>query len=140
MNKLLRLLGISAVALAVIAGCKEYRTEYSEVKHENAIVTSKDPGGNFIGFGASIGNPGLGMLMSDHKEITFDGDIDFRVDLKNINRQGLYDIFNVGDLADVTYRNRFLSAYNGLNKDGQKELIEKRFIEHEFIDAQPIKN
>ena len=130
MNKLLRLLGVCTIALVTLSGCREYRTEYSEVKHESAHISGKryDPGTSGIIL------PDSGAFFPRKYWITFDGNIDF-----NVNNKNLYNKFNQGDLADVSYREMYKSIYDDINKDGQKELLKRELDGYKFIDAQPIK-
>jgi len=137
MNKLQRLLGVGAIALASITGCK-YQTEYSKIKHEIATVTLREhqDATNSIGFGVAIGNPGAGLAMSHGERyyIFFDGEIDFE-----INNKDIFNRFNKGDSAYITYKEIDLLRFKNVSRGGIRKLFKKAFFDYEFVDAQPKK-
>ena len=151
MNKLQRLLGIGAIGLATmgLGGCNNWsKIEYSSIKHENAVVVSKNhipsetrstvgiaitnsKGGFGIGAnGAGFGIGGLNFSSETDPEqnyITFDGNIDFR-----LNNKKLFNSFNLGDLVDISYTEEYKAFYD------LGDLIRREFRGYEFVDAQPV--
>lgn len=138
--------GIGASCL--LSGCQEYRTEYSETKHEEAVVTSKkhmsedDQLGTGLVLGTAMGDIGsglcLGVAMSDdeHNYITFKGsNVVFKRDSKKLFRR-----FNLNDVTDVTYKRRYETTYDDINNDGKKEIVNRTSKGYKFLDAQLITN
>jgi hypothetical protein len=128
------LASILAASFLFLGGCKEYRTQYSEVKQEDAVVTER------YHRSARMHPVMVGKVRSfvHHPAInrtTFDGVVDF-----TINSRELYERFNEKDNALVFYRESYRETYEDINKDGQKELINKEFSGFEFIDAQKSTN
>ncbi len=114
-------LGVS-LAANLFGGCKEHRTEYSEPKHQEAVVGYK--------YFSPSRMKGAGILRNFY--IRFEGPVDFEVyDSK------IYERFNEKDKADVSYREVFKSTWDDTDGDGKKELLEKKLVKYEFIDAQP---
>ncbi len=151
LNKIL----FGGLTLLGLVSCREYKTEYSDVKHENAIVSSKNyiPSKSKIEVGLilnpTILNPNLTMSgklgytfggftfakkNSPAKyEIAFDGKIRFELDDRI-----MFDRFHSNDQADVSYRELYSLIYDDTNNDGTNELVQRFFMDAEFIDAQPI--
>jgi hypothetical protein len=123
---------ILAAGLSVISliGCKETRTELSDIIHEDAKVTSKYHRNSFYQ-PIIIGKMVTGYPRSEINKITFDGLVDFEVDNKEI-----YSKFKEGDIADISYRESYELTFEDLDKDGIKEQTEKIFTGYEFVDAQ----
>ena len=128
MNRLQRLLGIGAIALATITGCKEYRTEYSEIKHGNASVE--------LHYHRPYMHVGGGRLfIRSHPaqyHVKFSGDVNFEINNKNIFNR----FKDKSSLVDVSYREIYFSVYDDTDRDGQKELIKRKLQGYEFVDAQ----
>lgn len=128
MKTLTKLFLIGALALELF-GCKEYKTEYSEIKQENTVVSQKYHRGAW----SQPTRIGKITSMIHHPAInrtTFDGDIDFVV-----NGREIYERFNEKDSAIVSYRERYELVYDDINKDGKKELIQRNFENYEFVGA-----
>ncbi len=149
-------IGILAVASLGIGACSEYKTEYSEIKHETAIVTlhkyvpektetdigvsiTNHEGG--FGFGTNGFGYGLGGMnvvtgtTPEKYEVVFSGKVDFEVDNKEI-----FDRFKLEDKADVSYQEVYGAVYEYNEDTIEKEkLLERKFLENKFVDAQPIK-
>ncbi len=148
MKNLLRVLGLGVLLLT---GCKKYKIE-ENIKQETAVVSYKKTPSHLSyidvdlaltnkdgGFGVGINGIGFGIggynfsFEKKHEEynITFDGAIDFI-----LNNKEIFDRFNVGDTADVTYLEKYLSIYDDLDKDGTKEMVKRALLTPQFIDAQ----
>jgi hypothetical protein len=129
--------GILSAAL-LMAGCKEYKTEYSEVMHENATVASMYHEDNWIQMMPVMIGDNVGIIPISHPEInwiTFDGQVDFDIDNEEI-----FNRFNKNDSADISYREIYRTVYDDGDGDGKKELLEKKIRGYYFIDAQRPKN
>ncbi len=143
MNKLQKFLGIGVLALG-LAGCKEQTIdyEYSNIKHERAVVTYKNE---------SRGLRWIGRMsyLYERYEITFKGKIEFELE-----DEEMYGKFNSNDIADVSYREVYtsLSTYDDTNNSGTNCLIEKKFVDsnseftekkcvsgYDFVDARLIR-
>ena len=129
MKNLKRIL-FGGLMLLGLAGCKEYKTEYSDVKHEDALVSYKKHRNSYI---AQLNEQRT--YHPEEYEIVFDGKIRFVLDNKEMFKR-----FNSNDQADVSYREKYRLILDDTNKDGTNELIQKNFMDAEFIDAQPITN
>ncbi len=105
--------------LLCLTGCKEYVTEYSKLKHEEAEVVDKRTGFHYpSGY---------------YYNITFKGDM-----YLTINNEGIYDIFNLNDKADLSYREIYQVTLEDIDKDGRKEVTERKFLDYIFVDAVPV--
>lgn len=71
-------------------------------------------------------------IIEKKNKITFSGKINFNLDNKEV-----YNKFNLGDSAEVSYREIYLTTFDDLDKDGKKEQIGKVLEGYQFIDAQP---
>lgn len=120
MNRLQKILSVGAILLTVGA-CKEYVTEYSKIKHEDAEVVNRITGFNYP--------------LNSYYNTTFRGKIYFVIDDREI-----YNRFNLNDSADVNYREVYRTTLEDTDKDGKKEVIDRKFIGYQFIDAVPIDN
>lgn len=139
MNKLQRRLGIGLLALGLLAGCREYKREYSEIKHEDAVVSKMNytKGHNNLEIVWKFYEERLELRNVYHpekNEIAFDGKVDFELDDRII-----FDRFEkVGDSADVSYKEIHWKTYN---YDGKTRYLEKDDIQgYEFVDAVRSKN
>lgn len=110
----------------LLGGCDENIKEYSEIKHKEAIVTSHRDSWIQLVDQNFITHPDMYIMTSINKGI------EFRVeDIKFLNR------FRLNDSVEVGYREVYNSRYKNIDKDGKKELIERRLIGYEFLNAQP---
>jgi len=125
------LISILAGGLILFAGCKEYRTEYSAPKNEDAVVSEKYHRSAYITF-MHVGKTMMPLSHPAVNRTTFDGIIDFTVSGREI-----YDRFNEQDKANVFYREVYRLTYDDLDKDGKKEFVNREFVDYEFLDAQP---
>lgn len=141
MKNLKRILGTGLMLLG-LAGCKEFEMKYSNIKHENAIVSYKKFSapytiGELKPVKTSTGEV-LVVMPVDYPakyEIAFDGKIRFELD-----DRVMFDRFHSNDQADVSYRELYSLIYDDTNNDGTNELVQRFFMDAEFLDAQPITN
>lgn len=126
------LLAIS-LAVSILSGCKEHKTEYSEPKHEEATVIYKHHRVSWMQ-PIPCGKSFTYIIHPARYDTTFTGSIEFEV-----NDSQIFNRFEEKDLADVTYREVYKLTYDDLDGDGKKELLERKLKEYEFLDAQPIK-
>lgn len=131
MNKLQRLLLVGALTFSLI-GCKEYKREYSEIKHENAIVSLHKYVPERTNIDLDFDDDGISASIdTDPAEynIEFKGKIIFK-----LNNKQVFDRFQLEDLVDVSYREIHGKTYG---RDGKTRYLEKdEIVENEFVDAQ----
>lgn len=128
-----------------LMGCdpREYRTETSALLHEEALVTKrvKTPAKHDIDIVPTIdfeGNIGIGIDVDDIPEkyaVIFKCQHgEFIIQGSENRYQSLYDRLNEGDEVDVLYREVYKAVYD--RSKAEKELIEKRLVKYDFIDAE----
>ncbi|VVB82649.1 Uncharacterised protein [uncultured archaeon] len=142
MNKLQKALCIGA-GLISLAGCREYRIEYSPVLHEDAKVVdvvytmnyNMDDGSNSPGIAVvsmNIPEKYAVVFKSQHGKFIVEGEDE--------RHKNLWSRMQEGEKVDVTYKEKYESVYDDTNKDGTNELVERRLVKYDFLDAQPITN
>lgn len=128
-------LSAAVLAASFLTGCKDTRTELSDVIHEDAKVAKMEHHSSYITLvPMRVGKVTI-MNQIHHPErnnITFKGKLKFEVDNKKI-----YKRVKLGDKADVSYRESYKLTFEDLNKDGKKEQISREFSDYVFVDAQP---
>ena len=137
MKNLQRLVLVGLSTLVFSFGCKDYRIEYSEVKHETARVTLHEyvPESTSLSFDIDMDGGISNSIDTDPEEynITFKGKIDFELDNKEI-----FDRFKLEDKADVSYKEKHGKTYD---RDGKTRYLKKdEIVGNEFVDAWPIKD
>jgi len=128
MNKLIPY-GLTLILSLSMFGCKDRRTEYSKLKHENAVVTAQ------YHRNSSMYPMRIGKVTTMHhrpaiNRTTFDGNIDFK-----INDRAIFERLDINDSVDLTYREVYRAVYDDTNNDGVKELISREFRRYEFDNA-----
>jgi hypothetical protein len=153
MNKLQKILGIGAISLPLmLGGCDfpETKIEYSDVLHEDARVVdvaytpSRHGSGAGPTFGmTSEGDPSIGLAVTSvdipekyaivfkcqHGKFIVEGEDDWH--------KGLWNRLQEGENVDVAYQEMYESTYKDTNKDGKKELLERKLVKYHFLDALP---
>jgi hypothetical protein len=141
--------GLVAVAsLPFLSGCEHTEQEYSQILHEDAKVVqtvytpSRHGSGTTVNFNSDDEgniNPGFGVTSIDIPEkyaVVFKCQHGkFIVEGTDSQHKALWKRMNEGDIVDVTYKEVYQTRYN--NQDGKKNILEKRLIDYDFIDAQP---
>lgn len=133
------LLGVNLI------GCdpKEYRTETSALLHEDALVTKRvhTPAKHDVSIVPSIdfeGNVGISIDVDDIPEkyaVIFKCPHgEFIIQGSGNRYQSLYDRLNENDEVDVMYREVYKAVYD--RSKAEKELIERRLVKYDFIDAE----
>lgn len=134
-----------------IIGCKETRTELSDVLHEDAVVletvyTPSQHGSNIsptYTFGESGGNVGFAMTsvhLPEKYAVVFkcrDHGVKFIVQGTSKEYRSLWDKLEEGQIVDVFYRHVYESVYDDVENDGKKDLISKKLVKYDFLDANP---
>lgn len=149
-----------------MSGCdrRENRTEISDTLHEDAVVVTRiytpsrhntevglrainidGDGAGSIGIDFS-GNTGIGIgggLQISSSTVPEKYGAVFKCKHGIFTSQGsdkrhknLYDKLQGVQEVDVSYNEIYLSTYEDRNGDGKKELIERKLIDYDFIDAQ----
>lgn len=135
----LALVGLSTLILS-LSGCKEYKIEYSEIKHETARVSLQEYVPESTNMSRNVDSEGDVSFSVDtdptEYNIAFKGKIDFKLDNKEI-----FDRFKLEDKADVSYTEVYWAVYDKFKDDGieRRKLLERKFLENKFVDAWPIK-
>jgi hypothetical protein len=144
-NKLAKLLLAGTMGLGIL-GCSEYRTEYSDLLHEDAIVTYKSDASQHSTLNAypTEGTGGVGIPMGggisiipgyqesgpeviiESEDKTF---VEHNPDLCNKLEQG--------QKVDVSYQEVYRAFYKDTNDDKEKELVKRKLIDYKFLDANP---
>jgi hypothetical protein len=137
------------------------KREYSEVMHEEGIVTNRTyapkheeedlspviiPLGD-SGLGLSAGGSvGIhGSVTIDSQEVPDKYDVTIKCKDKTFEERGsvaeiLYDKLKEGQKVDVTYKEVYRAFYKDTNNDGKKELVKRKLINYKFLDANPSEN
>lgn len=129
----------TGVAATVLAGCKDTKTELSEILHDEATIESKQyvvhPDDDQFNWGIVFGSPSAAVILSEYKHyyIVFQSKkIRF-----NVYNKELFNRFNTNDIADVTYREVYRLTYDDIDGDGKTDLVNKVLTDYKFLDAQP---
>jgi hypothetical protein len=142
MRNITRLLGVGASMLALsLAGCKEWRIDYSSVKQEEATVTWKEHKDAYnttilmpMMIGKSVHLMPHSIYIPEKNNIVFRGEQSF-----DLNNSEIFNRFQLNDKAKVSYKEKYWSTYEThKNVYGKKErtLLKSKFLENEFVDAQ----
>jgi len=135
-RRILKNLILIGSATCTIFGCKEKRTEVSNLLHEDAVVTSSEyiPGEDNLVVGVALNNPALGIAMSSKEQyrVAFKGEnLDFTV-----NSSYLYAFLDVGSVVDVSYKEIYKCTYDDLDGDGKKDLVKKVLKKQEILEIK----
>jgi hypothetical protein len=116
-----------------LTGCNK-RIETSEKLFEDAKVVEMEHKDSYRKQEYGLKYDGkLGWRTVNHPEkniVKFDGEVDFEVDNKEI-----YGMFKEGDTARVCYKESYLITFGDLDKDGEKEEIDRQVRGYQFLDA-----
>jgi len=137
------------LGLAAISACNDPRTlkEQSEILHEQAKVseTVYVPSTHGSGAGPTIdfnGNVGLAVTSvstnskyavvfeCQHGKFISEGEDERHKDLWQRMRRDMP--------VDVTYQELYEATYQDTNGDGERELLERKLVGFDFLDAQPL--
>lgn len=151
-------------AVALVIGCSNVKTEYSEVLHERAVVVTMiySPSehrteithtafGNGSGFIGTDWDGNAGIKISDDYQLTSTTIPEkygvvfqcqhgtFTVDGSDQKHRVLYQklLKNVRDTVDVLYKEGYYVTYD--DKD-EKKVVKRELMNMDFIDAQLIKH
>lgn len=131
MNKLQKILGVGVISLPLLlGGCDKIEnvlskipithTEYSNVLQEDAEVVDVD----------------YKLLLPLPKRI-------FTVVFKcqhgkfTVEDRYLWERMVKGQDVDVAYKEIYEATYKDLNNDGKRDLVERKLVKYDFLDAQP---
>lgn len=151
MNKLQKILGVFVLGTTLgLAGCQEERIEYSPVLHEEAKVVdaiyipSKHGSGMSVSMNLDDGSISPGITSIDIKEkyaVIFKCQHGkFIIEGTDEPYKKLWEKMTAGEKVKISYKEKYYSVYDDTNNDGTNELIEKKLIKYDFLDAQPITN
>jgi hypothetical protein len=136
---------VLAAGILTIAGCKEYRTELSDVMHDEAVVTKQyvpddDQTGTGLALGVAMDNIPVGVALGSSMSspakyiVHLHGKkVSFQFDSKS-----MYDSVNERENVRVNYREVYRNAFEDLNKDGNKELVGRMLVDYKFVNAEKL--
>lgn len=155
-------IGIAPLIYETIrSGCKEVKTETSDVLHEDATIVTRihSPSTHKTELSPRLVKVGSGFGISEHGVGPSFGGIVitcstvhekygavFKCQHGTFTSQGsderhknLYDKLQDGQEVDVTYKEIYRTTYKDTDGDGKKDLIERVLIGFDFLDANPKK-
>jgi len=119
---------ILAGLVGILSGCSGER-EYSEIKHEEAVVTNMETHSSYSSI--SIIGPVISVISgSTRYETNFNGKVNFE-----INDEAIFNRFHMNDKVDVSFREVYSISYADLDKDGKKEVVKRELLKFEFLNA-----
>lgn len=142
-------LGLSS---GLLTGCKETKIELSDILHEDAIVSdvvyTPSRHGSGGGMGPTIditGDGGIGVAMTsvsvhipEKYAVVFKCQHGkFIVGGTDKQHRDIWERFSEGQNVDISYREVFKSVYDDIDGDGKDDLLERKLIDYDFLDAQP---
>lgn len=151
------------LASSLLTGCKQVKTEISDVLHEDATVVTRiytpsthEPsvylriggsgGVSVIGADGSVVTSMDGLIF-DSSEVPEKYGAVFRCQHGTFTSQGsdkrhedLYNKLQEGQEVDITYKEIYRATYDDIDGDGKKDLVERVLTGFDFLDAQPKKN
>ncbi len=136
------------IGASLFTGCKETKTELSDILHEDAIVSdvvySPSRHGSDVSPTIDItGDGGIGIAIVDvdipeKYAIVFKCEHGkFIVEGTDIEHKALWERLEEGQKVDVTYKEIYKSVYDDVDGDGENDLVSKTLIKYDFLDAQP---
>ncbi len=145
-NKILEYNLAIALSFNLFTGCnfREERTELSSILHEPATIseTVYSPSIHGSGVGPTIdfnGNVGIAITSVNIPEkyaVVFKCQHGkFIIEGSNKKYKDLWERLNEGDSVRVNYREMYRSAYQDTNNDGKKDLLSKKLIDYDFLEA-----
>ncbi len=149
----------TGLTISTLVGCgdgTEIRDEESKIMHENAIVRDvaycpprhgEDSGMNPTFHTDGEGNPSIGL---SPYHITVDLPAVYAVIFEckhgkfisqgtDTRHKNLWEKLKENQEVDVTYMELYKSTYRDIDNDGKKDLVERRLVKYDFLDAQPKK-
>jgi len=131
MNSLQKIILVGALTFSLF-GCKEYRREYSEIKHENAIVSLHKYVPESTSLDFDLDDEGISVSIDTNPaeyNIEFKGKIIFK-----LNNKQVFDRFQLEDLVEVSYKEIHGKTYG---RDGKTRYLESdEIVGNEFVDAK----
>jgi len=161
MNKLQKILGAGVISLPLLlGGCDKIENvlskipithiEYSNVLQEDAevvdVVYSPSRHGSGAGpsFGMDMdGNPTMGLAVTsvsipEKYAVVFKCQHGkFIVEGTDNEHKDLWERMVEGQDVDVTYKEIYEATYKDLNNDGKRDLVERKLVKYDFLNAQP---
>ncbi len=137
---------------SLLSGCKETRTELSDILHEDAVVSetvytpSRHGSGSGVGptFDVTDGNVGIAFTsininIPEKYAVVFKCQHGkFIVEGTDIEHKSLWKKLSQGQEVDISYREVFNSVYDDIDGDGKKDLVSRTLVDYDFLDAQPM--
>jgi hypothetical protein len=141
-----------------LLSCTEEKIEYSNILHENAVVTNKvytpkhseenfrpvliPLGDGILGMNSKGGVGVMNSTTFDSEKIPEEYGVIIKSQTKTFKEKGpgikyknLYNKLEKGQKVDVSYKEIYRAFYKDINKDGKKELVKKTLVDTEFLDA-----
>ena len=143
----LRTMVLGASVLLASCSKREERTELSDILHEDAAVSETvycpsrhgsdvAPTMTSTGNGVSIGATVVTIDIPEKYAVVFKCKYGkFIIEGTDQRHRDLWQRFTQGQEVDVTYREVFKSIYDDTKGTGKVELIEKKLVKYDFLDA-----
>ena len=129
-----------------LLGCMQVKTEYSEsVNSIGTIIEKKYVEEQYLNPIDNINpmkdlDPAFdlkkGRIATKQNE-KFNVSIATEVGIFTLNNKDFFNKVEVNSFVEVSYREKFRSAYKDIDKDGKKDLVEKISVGYDLLDAQP---
>lgn len=131
------------MAMLTLIGCEETRQEESPTLFEDAVVTEVvySPSRHGSGVGPTLdltGSGGIGIAITS-VDIPEKFAVVFQCQHGKfiVERKELWERLKEGQKVTIAYKELYVSVYDDKNKDGQKELVSKKLVKLDFLDAHP---
>ncbi len=140
------------IGASLLTGCKEIKTELSDILHEDATVSdvvyipSRHGSGSGIGPTFDMtGDGGIGVAVTnvdvhipEKYAVVFKCQHGkFIVEGTDKPHKSLWEKLSEGQEVDVSYREVYKSVYDDVDGDGEKDLVSRALIKYDFLDAKP---
>ena len=137
-----------SIGTGLLTGCKETKTELSDILHEDAVVSE------------TVYSPSRhGSDISPTYDLTGDGGVGFAITSVSIPEKyavvfkcqhgkfivegtdkahrDLWQRLEEGKKVDVSYKEIYKAVYDDVDGDGEKDLLSRDLVDRDFLDAQP---
>lgn len=147
---------IPYLAVAFLTGCgdwggdgTEVREEQSEIMHEDAKVVDLvfSPSHHYSKSDIDVGMTSGGKLVFTPTNVTIEIKEKYGAVFEcqhgkfisvgeDVRHKDLWKRLHRDDEVDVTYRELYQTTYRDTDGDGKKDIIEKKLVKYDFLDAQ----
>jgi hypothetical protein len=147
MKNLAKLLLLGTIGLGVL-GCTKIKREYSEVMHEDGVVTDMNYTPGYINEWESnqtiqVGDIPVVVGTETHRVWV---PAKYRVKIEAENKkfrlggsraEKVYNKLEENQKVDVSYQEVYRAFYKDIHNNNEKELVKRKLISYKFLDANP---